>query len=381
VAEALVMKTAHQSDARSLFFDLSLDMLCIANLEGYFIDLNPSWERVLGYSLDELKATPFIEFVHPDDRQKTLREAQLLADEDFHKTLHFENRYRHKDGSYRHMLWTSQSDHKNRRIYALARDVTFERSLRDQLEFLNRTLEQRVIARTTELARSNRDLEQFAYIAAHDLQEPLRTISSFVELLSEESHDRLPQSSQEYIHFVLRAAGRMRNLLDALLAFSRNRTPMPQRTWVSSQEIVDAVLDDLRAQLESSRARIECRDLPKIHADPAQLRQVFQNLLTNALKFHGDQPPHIEIEAVMDSSGAEWHFTFRDWGIGIPEQHRKSVFDLLKRLHSQDTYPGAGIGLAICQRVIEAHGGRIWIGTPTVGTGTTFHFTIPGAST
>ncbi len=367
-------------ETRSRFFELSLDLLCIASLDGYFQDVNPAWERVLGYTVAELKARPFIEFVHPADREPTLREARRLADVDSYETISFENRYRHKDGSYRVLLWNARSDHDAGQIHAVARDMTLERALKQELEHFNRTLEQRVFERTNALARSNRDLEQFAYIAAHDLQEPLRTISSFVELLAEENGAQLSQNAQEYVTYVSRGAERMRTLLDALLSFARTRNAPPDRVPIAISRLLSAVVDDLQSQIRESGAIIEWDDLPTVHADPTKLRQVLQNLLSNALKFKGDAPPRVHVSARLDTVQDEWVFRVADQGIGIPAQHQKAVFDLLRRLHSKDDYPGAGIGLAICQRIIEAHGGRIWAASPQSGPGTHFYFTIPGAS-
>jgi len=231
-------------------------------------------------------------------------------------------------------------------------------------------------ARSEELLRSNADLEQFAYVVSHDLQEPLRMVTYYTELLAEYLKDRLDEKSKKYIHYAVDGAKRMQQLVKGLLAYSRinsqGRSPMP----IKSEIVVKSVLDSLKVAIEESRAEIICEPLPVVRADTVQLAQVFQNLIGNAIKFQAQHSPCIRIGAKQNDK--KWTFLVEDNGIGIDKQYSERVFQMFQRLHERGRYDGNGIGLAIAKKIVERHGGRIWFDSEPEH-GTTFYFTIPAA--
>jgi PAS domain S-box-containing protein len=235
--------------------------------------------------------------------------------------------------------------------------------------------EEELRQRTEELARSNRDLEQFAYVASHDLQEPLRAIAGPLQLLQRRYVGQLDARADEYIGHAVDGAGRMQTLIDDLLAFSRmGRSPEPWQPTESAQALQYA-LGNLSAAIEASGAQIVHENLPVVYAISAQISLLFQNLVGNAIKFRSkDRPPHIHVGA--DARGDAWVFHVRDNGIGIDPQYFERIFLIFQRLHTRRDYPGTGIGLALCKRIVEHHGGRIWVESDP-GKGTTFLFTLP----
>jgi signal transduction histidine kinase len=237
-----------------------------------------------------------------------------------------------------------------------------------------RQAEEELAHKVEELARSNRELEQFAYVASHDLQEPLRMVASYTELLAERYRGKLDDQADKYIGYAVDGAKRMQRLIHDLLAYARvSSQPKPLQPTDASAVLAD-VLAQLRTTIEKNRAEVVCRKLPIINADQMQLGQVFQNLIGNAIKFRGQKPPRVEIRA--ERSGEMWDFAVADDGIGIPKENSDRIFQMFQRLHTREEYEGSGIGLAIAKRIVERHGGRIWFDS-TPGEGTTFHFTIP----
>ena len=225
-----------------------------------------------------------------------------------------------------------------------------------------------------ELKRSNEDLERFAYVASHDLQEPLRTVASYVQLLARRYSGRLDSDATEFIGFAVDGAKRMQRLIDDLLAFSRVGTRGGEMVAVDSGPVVDRSLEDLGAAIAESGARIERGVLPVLRADPKQCQHLFTNLIGNALKFRGAAPPVVRVGAVRD--GAFWRFSVADNGIGIDAQYFERIFVIFQRLHLREEFQGTGIGLAICKKVVERHRGRIWVESEP-GKGSTFLFTLP----
>jgi signal transduction histidine kinase len=242
------------------------------------------------------------------------------------------------------------------------------------LRSLYSSLEQKVAERTTELARSNADLEQFAYVASHDLQEPLRTISGFASLLARRYQGKLDAKADEFIRFLTEGAQRMQDLVAALLAYSRLGAKDTPFREVDCGALVAEVLGFLNASINEIGAKIIVDPLPTVVGEKAQLIQLFQNLLGNAIKFRGSQPVRIHISA-KQQNGA-WEFTLEDNGIGMEQQYTDRIFTIFQRLHTRDEYEGTGLGLAICKKVVERHGGRIWVDSE-LGRGSTFHWTIP----
>jgi signal transduction histidine kinase len=229
--------------------------------------------------------------------------------------------------------------------------------------------------RAAELARSNRDLEQFAYVASHDLQEPLRMIGSYTELVQERYHGKLDSEADEFLGYAHDGVVRMRQLIDDLLTYARIGSRAEPFRTLSVREPLDRALSNLQDAVRRESATVEIGSMPEIEGDSGQLTQVFQNLIGNAIKFHGAQPPHVSVDAVRD--GAFWQVTIADDGIGIAPEYQEKVFQIFQRLHTREEYPGTGIGLSVCKRVVERHGGRIWVeSTGVPGEGTTFHFTL-----
>ena len=224
-----------------------------------------------------------------------------------------------------------------------------------------------------ELARSNGELERFAYVASHDLQEPLRMVASFLELLAERYKGRLDERADKYINYAVDGAARMKALIDGLLRYSRVTTQGRRLEEMETRSALDEAMANLGRAIEEKGAVVTHDDLPTVLADPIQLVQLFQNLIGNALKFC-DGTPRVHVAA--ERTGEEWVFSVRDNGIGIAPEYRERIFQIFQRLHGRDKYPGTGMGLAICKRVVERHGGRIWVESRP-GQGSTFLFTLP----
>lgn len=230
--------------------------------------------------------------------------------------------------------------------------------------------------RTHELERSNADLEQFAYVASHDLQEPLRKVASFCQLLQRRYEGLLDERGQQYIEYAVDGAKRMQVLINDLLAFSRVGRNPGEHVVVDAGRLVDDALANLEVALSLSGGKVERGQLPEVRVEPVLMTAVFQNLIGNALKFKGEAPPEVRVSA--DREGDDWVFSVADNGIGIDAEYAERVFALFQRLHTRSAYPGTGIGLALCRRIVEYHGGRIRLDTEAEGT--TFRFTLPAAT-
>ena len=253
-------------------------------------------------------------------------------------------------------------------------DVT-ERTVTEQSDHLEVALKE-LDARNRELRRSNEELELFAYVASHDLQEPLRMVASYTQLLSRRYADKLDDDAREFIHFAVDGATRMQALIEALLEYSRVGTRSNPFEPVNLDAVLDGVLSDLRLRLDETSAEISREPLPTVHGDRTQLAQLFQNLISNALKFRTGLA---RIHVSCAKQGSEFLIGVRDEGIGIDPKFAERIFQIFQRLHTRDEYPGTGIGLAVCRRIVERHGGRIWVESEP-NRGATFSFTIPEKS-
>lgn len=473
-------------EERNRFFNLALDFMCVAGLDGYFKRINPSWTQVLGWSEEEFLTRPFFDFIHPDDIAATTAAVSQLSAQN--PVMNFTNRYRCKDGTYRWLAWAS-TPHENT-IYAAAHDITEiknaqvevnlaknklelaikgaeigiwewdlatnvttwdERmeamfgfdpgtfgkdyaSFRERLhpddvamteEAIRKALEEdvqydvvyRVIWKTGEiryikamavvvydekhtaakmigvchdltkiktaeeqlrgmmlnLERSNKELEQFAYIASHDLQEPLRMVSSYTQLLEKRYKDKLDQDANEFIAYAVDGATRMQRLINDLLDYSRVTTKGQALVKTDLSEVLIAAIQNLKRRIEESEAVITYDELPYALCDSGQLVRVFQNLIDNAIKFIKDRKPVIHISSSMQ--GHVVQISVKDNGIGIEKQYEDRIYTIFQRLHAKKDYPGTGLGLAICKRTIERHGGRLWFES-VITEGTTFYFTL-----
>jgi len=265
----------------------------------------------------------------------------------------------------------------------VGQEIGLRRRAEIEVRTLNTDLERRVADRTAELrerakdlARSNSELQQFAYVASHDLQEPLRMVASFTQLLAKRYSEKLDDDARDFINYAVDGATRMQTLISDLLNYSRVGTQGNPLVPTDSEALFSRVLDSIKFAMEDSGTVISHDPLPVVLADSQQLGQLFQNLLTNAIKFRGERPPNVRISA--ERNGNDWKISVRDNGIGISQEHADRIFVIFQRLHTKTEYPGTGIGLAICKKSVERHGGRIWI-EPSPGGGATFCFTIPAA--
>jgi len=256
------------------------------------------------------------------------------------------------------------------RLPTSVRRAQEEKRLRDQ----RRQAEEQLAQKAAELARSNAELEQFAYVASHDLQEPLRMIANYTQLLAERYRSKLDGQADKYIAYSVDGAMRMQALIQDLLKFSRVGRQEIERRTTDCRAVVEQALTNLQAAVQESGAVVNWNGLPVLEADPAQLTQVFQNLIGNAIKFHGTETPLIQIDA--EKKDHEWVLTVSDNGIGIPAENWQDIFVIFRRLHTRDEYAGNGIGLSICKKIIERHGGKIWI-EAQAKPGSRFKFTLP----
>lgn len=473
-------------EERDRFFKVSLDLLCIAGPDGYFKQMNPAWHKILGWSVDELKARPFFDFIHPDDVKATRSVMESLAQGE--PVVEFTNRYRCKNESFKWINWNvvpfgeflyasatdvtelkeakeqltelygrldlalkggnvgiwewdlqtnlTLWDERMERMFGLepgAFDGTYEgflqrlhpedveetrravvevlegkktydiiyRSLSEEgVRFINakavllknerlenvrmigvctdvtaiKEAEQRIKKIAEDLKRSNEDLEQFAYVASHDLQEPLRMVASFTQLLEKRYRDQIDETANKYIHYAVDGAARMQQLINDLLSFSRISTHGVNFQMISSSLIVEAAIESMAVLIHESKAYISFADLPDIRADKTQIQRLFMNLIGNSIKFcRDDVPPRISISG--EDQGGHWLFSVRDNGIGISAEYSEKIFIIFQRLHGKEEYPGTGIGLSLCKRIVSRHGGEIWFESKPYE-GTTFFFTL-----
>lgn len=341
----------------------------ITDTQGNIEYVNPQFTRTTGYTVEEaLGCNPrVLKSDHtPPETFKDLWDTLKSGHE-----WHGEFCNRKKNGEF---YWESASispvlDASGRTTHYVAVKIdTTERKLAEEA--------QRRAA--DELRRSNQELEQFAYVASHDLQEPLRMVTGYMQLLQRRYQGKLDADANEFIAYAVDGARRMSALIDDLLAYSRVGTRGGEFKPVPCEEVLERVLRVLMVSIQESGAAITHDPLPQVRGDATQLGQLFQNLLANAIKFRGDQPPQIHLSA--EPVGGMWQFAARDNGIGIESRYFQRIFAMFQRLHGRDKYPGTGIGLAICKKIVERHGGRIWVKSE-LHRGSTFHFTLPGIGT
>ncbi|HXM39804.1 MAG TPA: ATP-binding protein [Bryobacteraceae bacterium] len=261
-------------------------------------------------------------------------------------------------------------------ITSAIRDISERKRTEEQIHQLNANLEERVLERTEALLRSNEELQQFAYVASHDLQEPLRTVSIYAQLLAKRYTGRLQGDADQFISFIVESAERMERLIHDLLDFSQIEARGADFfTRISCEAVLDDAIRNLRSLIEESGALVTRGPLPAVTGDAVQLTRLFQNLLVNSIKYRSPEAPRIHIAA--EDAGGEWRFSVRDNGIGIDPQYAEKVFGIFRCLQPRDRSSGSGMGLAICRKIASRHEGRIWVESE-LGKGATFYFTLPG---
>ena len=258
-------------------------------------------------------------------------------------------------------------NYHGQKVYlTVSRDITERKKAEEQLKNM-----------INELERSNQELQQFAYVSSHDLQEPLRTITSFTQLLERRYKGQLDSDADEFMGYIVDASIRMKQQIKDLLEYSRVATKGEEFELVNTNDILNQTIKSLSTVIYESNAEITFDELPKVRGDAGQLERIFHNLISNAIKFRKrEEPLKINISAYKSEDGKEYVFNVQDNGIGIEEQYFERIFTIFQRLHTRDVYKGTGIGLAIVKRIVERHGGRIWVESE-YNKGSTFHFTIP----
>jgi len=358
---------------RNRFFTLSIDLLAIASFNDYLIQVNPVWETTLGFSADELRSKSLLEFVHPEDRTATAEQFTELKLGS--APVYFENRYHCRDGSFRWLGWTAAPFASEQLVYIFARDITSRKAAEAEIKTLNTELERRI----KNLTEINNELEGFSYSISHDLRAPLRSIRSFAQFLRENCQSRLDSEGEDYLRRIERAAKYMDLLLLDLLQYSRLSNCELEMAPVDLETAVRDVLTSIEQEVQDRKAEIHVRaPLGRVKAHPATLRQVFYNLISNALKFvTPGQPPHIDIWA--ESQIGVVRVWIADRGIGIAPQHHQKIFGLFQRLHAHEAYPGTGVGLALVRKGLERMEGKIGLESQT-GQGCRFWFELRTAS-
>ncbi|QDU97240.1 sensor histidine kinase [Lignipirellula cremea] len=358
-----------ESEARKqAIFEAALDCIVVIDNDGKIREFNLAAERKFGCSRSKVLGQDMAEFVAPASRGR------------YRDNL---NRYTHagemgsmlgrrlelpmvqQDGeSFIAEMAIQPFPMKGAAAFALFfHDVTDRHQAREREQRYNEELE-----------RSNRDLADFAYAASHDLQEPLRTVRSYCELIQKKYGENLDEKGSEFIESAVDAAGRMQMLLNDLLKYSRVSTRGEKFAAVDCNEACAIAIANLEIAIEESQANVTAESLPTVHGEPTLLMQLFQNLIGNALKFHRpDEPPQVTISA--QRNGPQWEFSVADKGIGIPADQLEEVFTIFRRLHTREEYVGTGVGLAICKKIVERHHGRIWVES-VEGEGAAFHFTL-----
>ncbi|MGB5105306.1 MAG: PAS domain S-box protein [Candidatus Zixiibacteriota bacterium] len=356
------------SDEINKFFELSLNLHCIANQDGYFVKLNPAWEEVLGFTREELTSKQFSDFVHPDDRESTIAQVQRQATGQ--TVIAFENRYLCRDGSYRTLLWNSTPSADSKLIYATASDITDRKAAEDKIAVLNKALAHRAVA----LESVNAELEAFSYSVSHDLRAPLRSIDGFSLALLEDFEGKLGTEGDDYLRRVRGATQRMARLIDDMLQLSRVSRGDFNREAVDLSRMALEIVDSLREKHPARSVEFVLQSGMYGEGDQRLLHVAMENLIGNAWKYSSKiEQARIEFGAT-EVNGSKVFF-IRDNGAGFDQNYAGKLFGAFQRLHSAGEFEGTGVGLAIVKRIINRHGGRVWA-EGVVDKGATFYFTL-----
>ncbi len=373
--QAEVLGKAEQK-FRSLL-EAAPDAMAVVDGEGNMVLVNARVEKVFGYRRQDLLGKP-IAILVPEQKTALFHEPRRRppgADLELYGVR--------KDGTQFpvEISLSPLETEEGLLVTAAIRDVTARKKADQEIRELNASLEQRVSARTAELLHSNEalrksndDLNQFAYAASHDLQEPLRVVALYSQILQKKYGGQLDGQADQYISYIVSGAHRMESLLTDLLAYSQvGSSGEGPAGWVNCSDALRKVLLNLQASIDQTEATVTSGPLPTIHAHEIRLVQLLQNLVGNALKYRRDERPHVRLEAQRRDN--DWLFSVQDNGVGIRPEYRQQIFGIFKRLQG-NTLPGTGIGLAICERIVKSYGGQIWVDS-TLGEGSTFYFTVP----
>lgn len=373
--QAEVLGKAEQK-FRSLL-EAAPDAMAVVDRDGNIVLVNARVEKVFGYRRQDLLEKP-ISILVPEHKTAFFQEPRNRP-----TGMDLESYGVRRDGTqFPVEISLSPLDTDDGLlITATIRDVTARKKADQEIRELNASLEQRVSARTAELLHSNEalrksndDMNQFAYAASHDLQEPLRVVALYSQILQKKYEGKLDGQADQYISYIVNGAHRMESLLTDLLAYSQvGSSGEGPAGWVDCSDALRKALLNLQASIDQNEARVTCGELPTIHAHEIRLVQLLQNLIGNALKYRRKEPPQVCVEAQRRDN--DWLFSVRDNGVGIRPEYRHQIFGIFKRLQG-NTLPGTGIGLAICERIVKSYGGQIWVES-TPGEGSTFYFTVP----
>ena len=337
--------------------------MLVWDVSGKVTRFNPAFERLTGYAAKEVIGRRFEILFPANTKEISLDRIRKILTAEF-----VEIPILRSDGSTRIVLWNSANiyaEDGKTPVATIAQglDITERKRSEDRLRLL-----------VSKLSAANRDLSEFAYVASHDMQEPLRMISSYLQLLSKRYSGHLDKDADEFIGYAVGGAIRLQKMVNDFLTFSRIGTRGRAFVETDVGVVLNLALTNLKIAIEASHAKITYANMPTVKADEGQLLQLFQNLIENAIKFRSDKPPAIHVSA--ERGEGEWVFSVKDNGIGIDPKYQNRLFVVFQRLHSVAKYPGTGIGLALCKRIVERLGGRIWVESE-LGKGSTFRFTIP----
>jgi PAS domain S-box-containing protein len=333
--------------------------------DGRVIEVNPAWLEMLGYSREEVVGKWFGDFLAP--QQADLFKERFSRFKNAGASSGVQFRMVCKDREEIDVEFDGKIGYDEngnfKQTHCIMRDITKRKQMEDLVKMT-----------MTNLKRSNTELDQFASVVSHDLQEPLRVITGFSGMLKNRLGDELDSDAKEFIHFIIDGGERMQKLISDMLAYSRLTTRGKEFLPVNCETLFKDVLNNLLMTIDETSAEVTHETLPTVEADETQMVQLLQNLIANAIKFRGKEVPRVHV--VIADKEDEWLFSIKDNGIGIEARHQERVFDIFQRLHSRSEYPGTGIGLAVCKKIIERHGGRIYLESEP-GKGTTVFFTLP----
>lgn len=367
-------------------FETTAEGILIVNDEGRYVDVNPSFCRILKTTRERLVGAHFSEFI-PEGLARQAEAAFENLRTGAATPAYFP--LRAADGTIVELAWTTTNDYLPGLHFCCCQDIGERKRGERERGLMMRRLRQAAanaeraegeLRRSNEdLRRANRDLEMFAYSASHDLQEPLRNISIFAQLLERKLSGTADGDAMEFLRGVTKGTRRMENLVQDLLAYSRASRPAEGPVPViDAAAVLEGVMQAMKRKIEESGAEIEAGELPALLIHPAHLQQVFHHLLSNAMKFRDlKEPKAPQVRVTAELRAAEWVISVADNGIGIDARYATQIFGLFKRLHSRNQYPGSGVGLAICQRILEQYGGRIWLEESAGGRGSVFSFSLP----